>query len=197
MIFSVIDGVLLHPIRFPDPDRLVALYQKTPRDQKNAVSYPNLLDWQKEAHSFEEIAGVRNASFTLTGLGDPQQIMGLTVSSNLFSVLRTEPLLGRMFAKEEDQRGARPVVLLGETFWRRRFAGDPRILGQSLRLNGRDYTVIGIVPASVRLDHAPGTFFNDVFTPLGQIEDPFFYNRGPGDNTLGLGRLKPGVTLAM
>jgi len=88
-IFSVIDGVLLHPIPFPDPDRLVALYQKTPRDQKNAVSYPNLLDWQRRTRTFEEIAGVRNASFTLTGVGDPEQLMGLAVSSNLFSVLRT------------------------------------------------------------------------------------------------------------
>ena len=105
-------GVLLHPIPFPDPDRLVALYQKTPRDQKNAVSYPNLLDWQRRTRAFEEIAGVRNASFTLTGVGDPEQLMGLAVSSNLFSVLRTQPLLGRMFTQEEDQRGGHPVVLL-------------------------------------------------------------------------------------
>jgi predicted permease len=194
-IFSVIDGTLLHPVPFPDSDRLVALYQKTPRDQKNAVSYPNLLDWQRRTQTFEAIAGARNASFTLTGRGDPQQIMGLTVSSNLLLVLRTRPVLGRMFTNEEDQRGAPPVVLLGETFWKRRFGGDLRILGQSLRLNGRDYTVIGIVPASVRLDRAPGTFFNDVFTPIGQNEDPFFYNRGTGDNTLGLGRLKPGISL--
>jgi predicted permease len=195
-IFSVIDGVLLHPIPFPDPDRLVALYQKTPRDQKNAVSYPNLLDWQRRTRTFEEIAGVRNTSFTLTGVGDPEQLMGLTVSSNLFSVLRTKPLLGRMFTQEEDQRGGHPVVLLGETFWKRRFAGDPKILGQSLRLNGRNYMVIGMVPASVRLDRATGTFFNDVFVPLGQNNDPLFYNRGAGDNTLGLGRLKSGVSLA-
>ena len=77
-----------------------------------------------------------------------------------------------------------------------RFASDPKILGKSLLLNGRDFTVIGIVPATVRLDRAPGTFFNDVFTPLGQNDVPLFYERGVGDNTLGLGRLKPGVTLA-
>jgi predicted permease len=195
-IFSVIDGALLHPIPFPDADRLVALYQKTPRDQKNAVSYPNLLDWQQRTRTFEGIAGVRNDSFTLTGRGEPEQLMAMTVSSNLFSVLRAQPLLGRMFSKEEDHRGAAPVVLLGETFWKRRFAGDPKVLGQTLRLNGRAYTVIGIVPASVRLDRAPGTFFNDVFTPIGQNDDPLFYNRGAGDNTLGLGRLKPRVTLA-
>jgi len=196
VIFSVIDGALIHPIPFPDSNRLVALYQKTPRDQKNAVSYPNLLDWQQRTQTFEGIAGVRNDTFTLTGRGEPEQLMGLTVSSNLFSVLRAQPLLGRMFTKEEDRRGGPRVILLGETFWKRRFASDPKILGQSLRLNGRDFSVIGIVPASVRLDRAPGTFFNDVFTPLSQNDVPLFYKRGVGDNTLGLGRLKPGVTLA-
>lgn len=195
-IFSVIDGVLLHPVPFPDPDRLVTLYQKTPRDQKNAVSYPNLLDLERQSKTFEGIAGVRNQSFTLTGLGDPQQVMGMTVSSNLLFVLRSQPLLGRMFTASEDQRGARPVVLIGEAFWRQRLGGDPKVLGQILRLNGKNYTVIGIMPAGVRLDRAPGTFFNDVFTPLGQIEDPLFQNRGTGDNTLGLGRLRPGITLA-
>ena len=128
-IFSVIDGALLHPIPFPNSSRLVALYQKTPRDQKNAVSYPNLLDWQQRTQTFEGIAGVRNDSFTLTGRGEPEQLMGLTVSSNLFSVLRAQPLIGRMFTKQEDQRGGRRVVLLGETFWKRRFTGDPKILG--------------------------------------------------------------------
>jgi hypothetical protein len=192
-IFSVIDGVLLHPIPFPDPGRLVSLYQKTSRDQKNAVSYPNLLDWQRQTQTFEAIAGVRDTSFTLAGRGEPEQVMGLAVSSNLLSVLRVQPVRGRMFASEEDRRGARPVALLGEAFWKRRFGGDAKILGDTLRLNGRDYTVIGVIPASVRLDRAPGTFFNDVFVPLGQNDDPSFYQRGTGDNTLGLGRLKPGI----
>jgi predicted permease len=195
-IFSVIDGALLHPIPFPDSDRLVALYQKTPRDEKNAVSYPNLLDWQRQTQTFEGIAGVRNGSFTLKSRSEAERLMGLSVSSNFFSVLRAQPLLGRTFTKEEDRRGARPVVLLGETFWKRRFAGDPTILGRSLRLNERDFTVIGIVPAGVRLDRARGTLFNDVFVPIGQNDDSLFYRRGTGDNTLGLGRLKPGVTLA-
>src|SRR6266849_6519460 len=77
-IFSVIDGALLHPIPFPDSDRLVALYQKTPRDEKNAVSYPNLLDWQRQTQTFEGIAGVRNGSFTLINGGEAERLMGLT-----------------------------------------------------------------------------------------------------------------------
>lgn len=151
-IFSVVDGALLHPVPFPDSDRLASFYQTFPQGgDKDAVSYPNLLDWQRLSQTFEAIAGVRAEGFTLTGRGDPEQVGGLGVSSNLLTVLRTQPVLGRMFTKEEDQRGGRPVILLAERYWKQRFAGDPKILGQTLRLNGRDVEVIGIMPAGVRL----------------------------------------------
>ena len=192
-IFSVVDGALLHPVPFQDSDRLATLYQTLPQGgDKNAVSYPNLLDWQQQSQTFEAIAGVRAVSFTLTGHGDPQQIRGLAVSSNLLSILRTQPLLGRMFTKEEDQRGGRPVILLAERYWKRRFAADPKILGQTLRLDGRDVEVIGIMPARVRLRG----YADESFTPLSQNDNPFFFNRGVGDDTEGLGRLKPGIPLA-
>ncbi len=199
-IFSVIDAALLHPIPFPEPDRLVALNQTTQHEDKDMVSYLNLLDWQERAQTFEGIAGVKgDDTFTLTGKGDPEQLTGLAVSSNLLSVLRVHPLLGRMFTKEEDRRGQAPVVLLGESFWKRRFAGDPKTVGQVLRLNGRDYTVIGIAPDAVtrlRFATAPGDLTpTDVISPIGQTETPIFYERGVGDDTVALGRLKPGVTL--
>ena len=199
-IFSVIDAALLHPIPFPEPDRLATLRQRTAHKDSASVSYPNLLDWQQRTQAFEAIAGVRQDSFTLTGLAEPEELNALTVSWNLLSVLRAQPLLGRMFTKDEDRRHAAPVVLLGEAFWRRRFAADPKIVGQALRLNGRDYTVIGIVPATVarlRLDNDPGdSTVADVFTPIGQNDTDIFYQRGVGDNTVGVGRLKPGVSLA-
>jgi predicted permease len=192
-IFSVVDGALLHPVPFPDSDRLATLYQTFPLGgDKNAVSYPNLLDWQQQSQTFEAISGVRGETFTLTGRGDPEQVAGLGVSSNLLAVLRTQPVLGRMFTKEEDQRGGRPVVLLAERYWKSRFAGDPKILGQTLRLNGHDVEVIGIMPAGVRLR----LYFENLFTPLGQNDNPAFYGRGTGDDTEGLGRLKPGISLA-
>ena len=197
-IFSVIDAALLHPIPFPEPERLVTLRQKTARKDDASVSYPNLLDWQQRAQSFEGIAGVRGDSFTLTGRGEPEQLTALTVSSNLLSVLRARPLLGRMFNKDEDRRHAAPVALLGENYWRRRFAADPKILGQALRLNGRDYAVIGIAPATVarlHLGNDPDFTPADVITPIGQNDTDIFYNRGVGDNTAGVGRLRPGVTL--
>jgi hypothetical protein len=97
-----------------------------------------------------------------------------------------------MFTKEEDQRGGRPVVLQAERYWKRRFAADPKILGQTLRLDGRDVEVIGIMPARVRLRG----YADETFTPLSQNDNPFFFNRGVGDDTEGLGRLKPGIPLA-
>jgi predicted permease len=195
-IYSVVDGVLLHPIPFPEPNRLVALYSKSHTSEKNAVSYPNLLDWQRQSQTFEAIAGLRDDGFTLTANGQPEPVMGLMVSSNFFSVLRVRPLLGRPFTQEEDQRGAQPVALLGEEFWKRRFSGDPQVIGQNLTLDGRKYAVIGIVPAAVRMERIDDSFFNDVFIPIGQYDDPLFYERGTGNQTMGLGRLKPGVTLA-
>src|SRR5437870_1535647 len=123
------------------------------------------------------------------------QSTGSMVSENFFSVLRVQPLLGRTFTKDEDQRGGRRVVLLGEDFWKRHFATDRNIVGQNLTLEGHDYTVIGIVPRSIRLQQINNTFQNDVFTPIGQYEGFEFYSHGTGNGTLGLGRLKPGVTL--
>jgi predicted permease len=195
-IYTVIDGVLLHPIPFTEPDRLVALYQQTPRSEKNSIPYLNLLDWQNQTQAFEAIAGWRSDGFALTGRTGPENLMGLDVSENFFSVLRVEPLLGRVFTKDEDQRGGRRVVLLGEDFWKRRFAADRNILGQNLTLDGHEYTIIGVVPRTIRLAQTNNTFQNDVFTPIGQYELFNFYSHGTGDGTLGIGRLKPGVKLA-
>ena len=194
-IYSVIDGVLLHPIPFPEPDRLVALYQTGPHSNKNAVTYPNLLDWQRSAQSFEALAGMRTDGFTLTGGKEPEPVTAMMVSAEFFSVLRVQPLAGRAFTKQEDQRGAPGVIMLGEDFWKRRFGVDHGVIGKRMVLNDRDYTVIGIVPSTVRWREAD-LFMNDVFLPIGQKGDALFYERGTGDGTMGLARLKPGVTVA-
>src|SRR5262249_19611125 len=120
-IYTIIDGVLLHPIPFANPEKLVAMYQKTQRSEKNSIPYLNFLEWQKQTQTFESIAGWRSDGFALTGRGAPEELMGMMVSENFFSVLRVNPLLGRTFTKDEDQRGGRRVVLLGEDFWKRRF----------------------------------------------------------------------------
>jgi len=108
-IYSVIDGVLLHPVPFPQPDRLVTLDQKSSKGEEGSVSYLNLLDWHSQSRTFEGIAGRIADEVTLTVHGKPEQLGCERVSSNFFSVLRVQPLLGRTFAREEDQRGGRPV----------------------------------------------------------------------------------------
>jgi predicted permease len=196
-VFSVVDGVLLHPVPFSDPDRLVALYGTyRPRFEKSSFSYPDFLDWQQQNRSFQAIAAWRTDLFTLTGRGQPEQLMGTMISAELLSILRVEPTRGRGFRREEDTLGAEPVVVIGEGFWKRRFASDPTIVGQDLTLNGRRYGVIGVMPSSVRLVNANGTFFNDVFVPIGQYDEATFRARGSQINTFGLGRLNPGVTPA-
>jgi predicted permease len=196
-IYSVIDGVLLHPIPFPESGRLVSIYQTSLQEgDRNAVAYPNLLDWQHDARAFEAIAGWRGDLFALTGRGQPEQLMGMMVSADFFSVLRVQPLLGRTFTRDEDRLRAPGVLLLGEDFWRRKFASDSRVIGQNFTLNGRDYAVIGVVPASIRLQRINGSFLNDVFVPIGQYDDKLFYDRGVGNSTIGLARLKSGVTVA-
>jgi predicted permease len=195
-IYTVIDSVLLHPVPFANPDRLIAIYQKTARSEKNSIPYLNFLDWQKQTRTFESIAGWRTDGFAMTGRGDPEELMGMMVSENLFPVLGVQPRLGRSFTKDEDQRGGRRVAMLGEDFWTRRFSADGNIIGQKLTLEGNDYTVIGIVPRSIRLPQGDNSFQNDVYTPIGQYEASLFYSHGLGNGTLALGRLKPGVTLA-
>jgi predicted permease len=195
-IFSVVDGVLLNPVPFADPDRLVALYGTSPAANKNSISYPNLLDWQQQTQTLSAIAGWRLDLFTLTTPGDAERLTGGMVSANYFSILGVQPLLGRTFHPDEDRLGAPPVVLIGEGLWKRRFAADPRIVGQSLTLDKQNYTVVGVIPASVGLlGQSDRALYNDVLVPIGQYGDPLFRERGVNNGTLAVGRLKPGVAL--
>jgi predicted permease len=196
-IFSIVDGVLLNPISYADPDRLVALYgtSRSANETKTSVSYPNLLDWQRDNQTFEALAGWRSGAFSLTGDGYPELVRGQQVSANIVSVLQVQPLLGRMFRAEEDRLGAEPVVVVGEGFWMRRFGADPNIIGRSITLNGKAHTVVGVLPQSVRILNSGAAPFNDVFTPLGQYDFELFRNRGVNDGTQGVGRLKADVTL--
>ena len=196
-IFSVVDGALLHPIPFPNPDRLVAVYGTSTYGDRNGISYPNVLDWQRQNQTFEDLAAWRLDTFTLTGRGRAEHLVGVMVSANLFSALQVHAMVGRTFRPDEDRRGVAPQAMIGEGLWVRRFGRDPQIIGQPLTLNGRVYTVIGVVPSILRLDRAGGSSFaNDVFLPIGIYDDPLFLMRGSGGNTRVLARLKPGISLA-
>jgi putative ABC transport system permease protein len=194
-IFSVVNGVLLNPLAYDHPDRLVALFSRTSDFTYASISYPNFLDWVRDNHSFSALAAFREDDFNLTGTGEPERVPGEMVSGNFFTLLGVKPVIGRTFRAEEDQVGAAPVVLISAGLWKRKFAASPDVLGKALNLSGTAYTVVGVIPADFQ--YMSGNFHrSDVYTPIGQWNDPTFRNRKVGMGMDAVGRLKPGVTFA-
>src|SRR5688572_11473457 len=148
-IFSVVNSVLLRPLPYKDPERLVMVWEDAsrhgyPRDTPAAA---NFVDWRDQNQVFEAMAAIADTSFNLTGSGDPERLEGRRRSANMFPLLGVEPQIGRVFTTSEDQPGAQRVVLLSYALWQRRFGGNPGIVGQSLTLNGESYVVVGVMPA--------------------------------------------------
>ncbi|HTS06678.1 MAG TPA: ABC transporter permease [Candidatus Eisenbacteria bacterium] len=193
-VFSIVNGVLLNPLPFPHSDQLVALGENKPNFKNGSISYPNFFDWQKDNRSFSSMAVSRVFSFSLIGAGEPEQIDGDLVSSDFFSILGVKPVTGRLFLAGEDKPGAAPVVLIGEDLWRRKLSSSPDILGKSITLGPKDYTVVGIIPASFHL-RLPSFRDGEIFVPAGQWNNPLLMNRGAGLGFHGIARLKPGVTV--
>jgi predicted permease len=193
-LFSIVNGVLLNPLPFPDPDQLVTLHESKPNFEQGSISYPNFRDWQKENRSFSSLAISRSTAFTLTGVGEGEQVNGQFVSSDFFPILGVKPLMGRLFGPGEDEIGAAPNVLISEGLWKRKLSGTGDVLGKTLTLDGKIYTVIGVVPASFHLRVSNFTD-SEVYAPIGQWGNPLLTHRGSGLGIHGLGRLKPGVSL--
>jgi len=193
-LFSVVNGVLLNPLPYHQPDRLVAVYGKTKDFSQGSISYPNLLDWVRTQRSFSSLAAFREENYNLTGMGEPERVKAEMVSANFFSVLGVNPIAGRLLRPEEDQVGAQPVALLSGGFWARKFGSSPDALGKTLALDGVGYTVVGVIPADFR--YQSGNFHDsDVYVPIGQWNDVTFRDRRTGMGMDAVGRLKPGVTL--
>src|ERR671917_1189814 len=131
-LFSVVNGVLLNPLPFPQPEQLVSLHQSKPNFDTGAIPYPNFQDWRKENQTFSAMAVSRGASFALIGTGEAERVRGRRCSANIFSVLGVEPVLGRNFAPGEDEPGADPVVIISAELWQRKFDGAPDVAGRSL-----------------------------------------------------------------
>jgi len=192
-LFSVVNGVLLNPLAYPQPGELVAIYGKTPGFDHAPINYPDFLDWQRATRTFSSMAIYRNQDYNLIGSGEvAERVSGYMVSADFFPTLGVSPVLGRTFRAGDDQVGAAPAVILGGGFWRRKFGSSLEIVGKSLTLNGTSYTVAGVIP--------PGfTFYGqtrDVYTPIGQWNDVSFRDRRVDVSSHGIGRLKPSVTLA-
>src|SRR5919204_2081943 len=136
-VFSVVNGVLLQPLEYPDPDRLLKIFETTPEfGTTTAVAYPNYLDWRRESRSFSDMGAFRHDDFNFTGAGEPERLSGEYVSASLFPVLGVTPFLGRNFQPEDDRTGAACTVMLSYGFWQQRFGGDGNILVKTLTLNG-------------------------------------------------------------
>ena len=194
-LFSVVNGVLLNPLPYPQPDQLVTLHESKPNFDTGSISFPNFRDWHKDNHTFSSMAISRGYSFKLTGVGEAVQLRGEFVTADYFKVLGTKPVLGRTFAAGEDEIGAAPLAVISEGLWRRKFDSAADIVGKIVTLDGRGFTVIGVIPASFHF--ALGNFGaqRDVYAPAGQWMNNLLNTRGAGLGFHGVGRLKPGVTL--
>ena len=193
-LFSIVNGVLLNPLPYPHPEELVTLHESKPNFATGSISFPNFLDWQEDNQTFSSMSVQRGTSFILTGLGEAEQIDALFVSSDFFRQLGVVPVLGRDFARGEDLVGAAPIAVITARFWKRKMGGAADVVGKSLTLDGKGYTIIGVAPADFDL---LGTLRSrEVFVPVGQWNNPILMNRAAGLGFHGIGRLKPGVTVA-
>ena len=195
-IFSLVNAVLLRPLPFPDPDRLLWA-QQLDQSAGNAIeplSYPDFFDWRSRSRSFSAMAAHRGIVMTLTGTGSPQQLDGQTVSSEFFRVLGVRPMLGRDFRAEEEKPGAR-VVMLSHRLWQSTFGSARDIAGSAITLDGHSYTVAGVMPAGFGFpiqNPAPALWVTLANDAVG--DRPFTVQRG-ADMLDVVARLKPGVSL--
>ena len=193
-IFSVVNAVLLRPLPYREPDRIVKVWEIHPntkvRDEKANVAPANFIDWANQNEVFEQIAAYEGnrRGFNLTDGGESEHIEGSRVSASLFPLLGVQPMLGRAFTEEEDRQGANRVIVLSQGFWQRRFGSDRDILGRTLTLNLKSYTVIGVMPAGFDMPQSV-----DFWVPLAfddeeaKIRDFHYLSV--------IARLKPGVTV--
>jgi putative ABC transport system permease protein len=190
-IFSVVNGVLLRPLPYKNPERLVMVWEENskqgfPRDTPAAANY---LDWRDQNHVFEGMAAMDEISFNLTGAGEPERIDGRRVSASLFPLLGVDPQLGRAFLPEEDQPGANHVVILSHGLWQRRFGSDPAIIGRTINLDSQSFTVVGVMPRGFQFP-----------SRTDQLWVPIAFNAKEagqrGSHYLEvIARMKPGITL--
>jgi putative ABC transport system permease protein len=197
-IFSVVYAVLLRPLPYREPERLVQLYETGLRGggSRDWVSFPNFLDWCQQNQVFEEVAAYRYWPSTVAGDGTPETVLGLQVTSGLFGVLGVHPSLGRTFVPEEDQPGKGNVAILSYNLWQRRFGGSQAIVGQPITIDGQSCTIVGVMPDAFQFPHVvPGEVALDGINLWIPMRNRDVQNRS-SRNYWAVARLKRGVTLA-
>lgn len=186
-IFSLVDGVLLKPATYPEPERIVEIWEKPPRGLRNGIAAANYIDWTRQAKSFEAMAAATGATVTYTGGGEPKSLRAGVASAPYFDVFGVKAAVGRTFAAGEDQPGREKVVVLTHRLWNSLFGADRQIAGRTILLNGDPYTVIGVLPGISEFDRRSA----DLWIPLAfpaQVARDFHYLSC-------VARLKPGVSV--
>jgi putative ABC transport system permease protein len=190
-IFSVVNTVLLRPLDFPEPDRIVVIREtQLPQFPEFSVSPPNYLDWEKQTKSYEYLAAYSGATLNLTGEGEPQRLVGVKATAHYFDAYGVKPILGRMLLPEEDSPGKNHVVVLSHGFWQRVFGGAKDVVGRQVQLNGEPYQIVGVAPYGFGIASKV-----DVWTPMAFKPDETANDARGGHYINVVGRLKPGVTV--
>ncbi|HWW87904.1 MAG TPA: ABC transporter permease, partial [Vicinamibacterales bacterium] len=204
-IFSVVYGVVLRPLGYRDPDRLVSIHEVIPRFIRTQPLIPvnvgHFLEWRRSTRSFDGMSVLGGQQMNLTGLGEPEPVIVARASSNIFGVLGVEPRLGRTFFDEEDQRGRDHVVVLSDALWRRRFAADSAIIGRPVTLDDEQYEVVGVLPAAFHFPKLQQLYGMTVDAGQPQIWKPFAATDAeidPGNmfNFICIARLAAGVSMS-
>ena len=195
-IFSVVNAVLLQPLPYPNANRLALIWSQWGKETRGPASGPEMMELRKRCQAFEEIGGIWPTSGTLTGTAEPEQVRLAFTTANFLPLLAEKPQVGRFFAPGEDRRGAAPQMILTDGLWRRRFGANPGIIGQTARLNGNEFTVIGVLSPDFKLLFPDGSgVMADVQVFIPFLDDLEKRNRDTGFLRM-VGRLRSGVTVA-
>jgi putative ABC transport system permease protein len=194
-IFSVVNALLLRPLPYADPDRLVLLRERSPEFETGAVSYPNYVDWRAGQRSLTDIALLRRESVNLSGKTDdsePVRVRAGRVTANFLSILGVPPVIGRDFRESDDVPGSRKTVLISDSLWKNRFGGSAAVIGQEVVVDGVPREIVGVLSPRVRIPRLA-----DIYIPLAELRaDKGILERGNHSGFNALGRLKPSVTVA-
>ena len=187
-IFSFVNAVLLKPLPYPHPERIVSVWEKAPQFDTNFISTLNFLDWRQQSRCFQFFSAIARDTVTLTGSGTPEELNVSRVSASYFRVLGVNAAMGRTFAPGEDHVGNDLEVVLSNRVWRSRFGGDPQLIGRKVTLDAKDYTVVGVLPAGSEFDRSWAVMWLPLaFTPANMTRNFHWLSA--------VARLAPGVTL--
>ncbi|MFZ0858125.1 MAG: ABC transporter permease [Candidatus Acidiferrales bacterium] len=196
-LFSVVNGVLLNPLPYPHPDKVVTVDSTGSDGGEGSISYPDLTDWIRDNHSLSSLAGYKSfQSFNWSRQSEAESVSATELSYNFFATLGVAPAVGHDFTPAEDQPGAAHVVMLSAPFWKSKFASSPDVIGKTMNLDGADYTIVGVLPSNFYFCCRRINFqASDIYVPLSATKNPLFTDRKIHPGIFAVGRIKENVTL--